>query len=434
MQVQTFHSSGFYLLAAARGALRLTVALGCSGFIALLLLQSTTALAQEADTAPAVRDSFSINSAYFTNDYANNIDYAQFTLDTHSASGRLAMYGYNKYADVLNGPWSRVGYLFGSSLVRATVSQGIVYHEWGHANRVVALGGTATMSKCAPGNDGKRWCPAPRDFFGYAGSQLFTLNGGAVQPAGQIDQANASSGKAVRNIFIGAGVNNDELVADKYAEQHFVNGSGHLFGSSAGNLSIALYGPKGPNGDMGQAAAHYRATGVDKQITERDLQNISKFSLLSGSNVTTARSLYEFVVNGNYTTKPWTINGFLVPNQYNYISSRGITRKWVSGYEWNDTTKLLGSYEYVVRGDKFAEPGVGIYKNFGEWDALFKVSGKSLSWANWETSISKRLNKNWKLTATAYVWDSRSLLGERNSLKLKDNKSAQASVGVAYEY
>jgi hypothetical protein len=77
---------------------------------------------------------------------------------------------------------------------------------------------------------------------------------------------------------------------------------------------------------------------------------------------------------------------------------------------------------------------VGIYKNFGSWDTLLKVSGKSVSWANWETSISKRLNKDWKLTATTYVWDSRSLLGERNSLKLKDNKSAQASVGVAYEY
>ena len=77
---------------------------------------------------------------------------------------------------------------------------------------------------------------------------------------------------------------------------------------------------------------------------------------------------------------------------------------------------------------------MGIYKNFGDWDALVKVSGKTVSWANWETAFSKRLNKNWKLTATAYVWDSRSLLGERNSLKLKDNKSAQASVGVAFEY
>ena len=392
-------------------------------------LHSLSLAAQELETPPAVRDTFGINSGYFSKDYANNIDYAQFTIDAHSASGRLAMYGYNKYADVLNGPWSRVAYVGATGLLTGFMGVGLSYHEWGHASRIVALGGTATMSKCLGGG-----CPAPRDFFGYAASQFYTFEGGSVRSSGRIDQANASSGKAFRNIDIGGGVNNDELVADKYAEQHFLNGSGHLFGSSAGNLSIALYRPKGPNGDIGRAAAHYRSTGVDKQITERDLININKLSLISGANVTFARSLYEFAVNGNYTTKPWTINGFLVPNQYNYLSSRGITRKWVSGYEWDESTKILGSYEYVVRGDSFAEPGLGIYKNFGGWDALVKVSGKTMDWANLETAFSMRMNKNWKLTATAHVWDSRSLLGERNSLKLKDNKTSQASIGVAYEY
>jgi len=51
-----------------------------------------------------------------------------------------------------------------------------------------------------------------------------------------------------------------------------------------------------------------------------------------------------------------------------------------------------------------------------------------------ETAFSKRLNKNWKLTATAYVWDSRSLLGERNSLNFFKNKTSQFSMGMAYEY
>ena len=48
----------------------------------------------------------------------------------------------------------------------------------------------------------------------------------------------------------------------------------------------------------------------------------------------------------------------------------------------------------------------------------------------------RQVKPNWRarLTATAYVWDSRSLLGERNSLKLVDNKTRQGSVGVAYEY
>ena len=429
MQVQTFHSFGFHLLATSRKAPRFfaTVLVLCCVALAGLPIQS--ALAQEADTSPAVRDSVSISSGYFSNNYANNIDYAQFTLDTHSASGRLAMYGYNKYADRLNGPFSRFGYFAVSGLLTASTGIDVTYHEWGHASRMVALGSSASLSSCYD-----RSCPAPRDFFGYAGSQVFNFKGGYARNEGGVFRANASSGKATYNIMLGGGVNNETLVADKSNEHHFLRGSGIVFGHGLGNLAIASYGIKGKSGDIGMMAIEYRNKGIDKKITEDDLRKTNKLSLISGSTYTFFRSAYDFSASGNVETKPWTINGFLVPNQYNYISSRGITRKWVSGYEWNETTKLIGSYEYVVRGDSFAEPGLGIYKNFGEWDALVKVSGKSASWANLETAFSKRLNKNWKLTATAYVWDSRSLLGERNSLKLKDNKTSQASIGVAYEY
>ena len=74
MQVQTFHLSGFHRLATARRVLRLLVAAACSGFIALLLLQSTTALAQEADTPSGARNSVNFSSAYLANNHANNID------------------------------------------------------------------------------------------------------------------------------------------------------------------------------------------------------------------------------------------------------------------------------------------------------------------------------------------------------------------------
>ena len=392
-------------------------------------LHSLSLAAQELETPRAVRDTFSISSGYFSKDYANNIDYAQFEMDVMSATSRLALYGYDKYADRLNGPFSRFGYLVASGWLYLLTDVGLAYHEWGHASRTVALGGTATLSRCH-----NRSCPAPRDFFGYAGSQVLNFKGGYARPAGNYDQANASSGKASYNIILGGGVNNETLVADKSDEHHFLRGSGNAFGHLLGNLAIASYGIKGPEGDIGMMAEEYRFKGVDKKITEDDLRNTNMLSLISGSTYTFARSIYDFSVSGKVETKPWTIGGFLVPNQYNYISSRGITRKWVSGYEWNESTKILGSYEYVLRGDSFAEPGLGIYKNFGGWDALVKVSGKTMDWANFETAFSMRMNKNWKLTATAHVWDSRSLLGERNSLKLKDNKTRQATVGVAYEY
>ena len=392
-------------------------------------LQSLSLAAQELDTPLAVRDTFSISSGYFSNNYANNIDYAQFEMDVRSASGRLALYGYEKYADRLNGTFSRLGYLAGSGLLTASTGIDVTYHEWGHASRMVAMGSSASLSSCYD-----RECPAPRDFFGYAGSQVFNFKGGYARNEGGVYRANASSGKATYNIMLGGGVNNETQVADKSNEHHFISGSGIVFGRRLGNLAIASYGIKGQSGDIGMMATEYRNKGIDKKITEDDLRNTNMLSLISGSTYTFVRSAYDFSVSGKVETKPWTINGFLVPNQYNYISSRGITRKWVSGYEWDESTKILGSYEYVVRGDSFAEPGLGLYKNFGGWDALVKVSGKTMDWANLETAFSKRIDKNWKLTATAYVWDSRSLLGERNSLKLIDNKTRQGSVGVAYEY
>ena len=88
-------------------------------------LHSLSLAAQELETPRAVRDTFSINSGYFSKDYANNIDYAQFVMDVRSATSRLALYGYDKYADRLNGPFSRLAYLSGSSLLNS--STGILH-------------------------------------------------------------------------------------------------------------------------------------------------------------------------------------------------------------------------------------------------------------------------------------------------------------------
>jgi len=396
-------------------------------------VQTLPLAAQEAGQPLTPRDTISISSGYFSKDYANNVDYAQTVLDESRGVERLSMLGYETYADSLSSWGSRGVYFVGTNLVTMLSNLRLSYHEWGHASRTVAMGGTASFSNCLGGN---KWCDAPRDFFGYAGSQLFHLGGGgATQPDGTFT-ANADSGKAIKNIINGGGVNNEMLVSDKLGEQHFVRGTGSVFSQWAqlGQQAIASYGVDGPSDDITAVASQYRSTGVDTQIQKSDLRRINQLSLISGSTVTAAMASYDFIAHGKVYAKPLTYGGFLVPNQYNYISSRGITRKWVSGYEWDESTKILGSYEYVVRGDSFAEPGVGVYKNFGGWDALVKVSGKTLDWANLETAFSMRVDKNWKLTATAYVWDSRSLLGERNSLKLSDNKTTQASIGVAYEY
>lgn len=47
---------------------------------------------------------------------------------------------------------------------------------------------------------------------------------------------------------------------------------------------------------------------------------------------------------------------------------------------------------------------------------------------------SNYVAKDWKLGLKAYLWDSRSLLGERNTLDFSKNKTQQVSVTLSYVY
>ena len=76
--------------------------------VASVVLHHLPLAAQEVDTSPAVRDSFSISSAYFENNYANNIDYSQFAMDVETGAGRLVLYGNDKLSDYVNGPVCRI--------------------------------------------------------------------------------------------------------------------------------------------------------------------------------------------------------------------------------------------------------------------------------------------------------------------------------------
>jgi hypothetical protein len=173
---------------------------------------------------------------------------------------------------------------------------------------------------------------------------------------------------------------------------------------------------------------------VDRNIQPDDLRKINLLSALSGAVVSDVLARRDFIVDGKTDAQPWLIKGFLVPNQYNYLSSRGITRKWVTAYAFNDSLKIMGSYESVVRGDDYSEFGLGAYKDFGTWDVVAKVTGKDFDTLNLEAAASTYVAKDWKLGLKAHVWDSRSLLGERNTLDFSKNKTQQLSLALSYVY
>jgi hypothetical protein len=98
--------------------------------VAGVVLHHLPLAAQEAETSPAVRDTFSISSGYFSKNYANNVDYAQIVLDESRGVERLSMLGYEKYADNLSSWGSRGAYFVGTNLVTILSSLRLSYHEW----------------------------------------------------------------------------------------------------------------------------------------------------------------------------------------------------------------------------------------------------------------------------------------------------------------
>ena len=348
---------------------------------------------------------------------------------------RLSRWAYEKNREHLDGPVSRTAFFLGANLSNLVGTSFIAFHEWGHASRLEAGGVKAQLSTCQGLS-----CPGPRDFFGFAGSMFFKL--GATTYAvndGRSFLSHPESGRAAQGIVSAAGANNDTFFAERAEERYFLAGQGGAIAlfTPEDRFAIAQYvswGSSGPGNDINNITRAYRSSGVDSTVTPDDLRKINLLSAFSGAFVSNWRARYAFISNGNMDTKPWLIQGFLVPNQYNYLSSRGITRKWVSGYAFNDSLKILGSYESVVRGDDYSEFGLGAYKDFGAWDVYAKVTGKDFDTLNLEAAASTYVAKDWKLGLKAYVWDSRSLLGERNTLDFSKNKTQQLSLALSYVY
>ena len=125
---------------------------------------------------------------------------------------------------------------------------------------------------------------------------------------------------------------------------------------------------------------------------------------------------------------------FLVPNQSNYFSTRGITRKIQSGYAHTLNTKFVFGLEYVDLGQSFTEYNFGVNHNWDSWQAYGKLTVSEKGYLNAEFNLSKKLTQNLKLGAYLAQWDSRSLLGERNSLKLSANTTNQGGLRISYLY
>lgn len=380
-------------------------------------------------------DTISLDSAYFSTSKTDNHSFELFTVEGQRAYNRLFEVIDRHYVKDTNA-LTRFGYLLGSSFIVSTSIDAIpsAYHEWGHFSRDRALGGTTSFIHSGTGNS---YTAGDINFFSY----LLTSQKAIGQDASvnysdsNTYVGNSAGGKALTSLAFGAGLNNESALAEHVDQEFFFDERPTTFTSLwqlKSRTGIALY-PK-TDGDVNLAVTDYNAYGVTSSLTASKVKTASVFSLLSGSNISALMAVYNYTTEGATSYKPLMWGDFLVPNQANYFSTRGITRKIQSGFAYSPQTKFVFGLEYVELGQSFTEYNFGVNHKWGTWQAFGKLTISEKGYLNTELNLTKKLAQNLKVGAYLAQWDSRSLLGERNSLKLSANTTNQGGLRISYLY
>jgi hypothetical protein len=390
--------------------------------------------APEASERP--KDSLTLDSAYFAGDMRDNYSYKPFILEVQRGSNRLFEEIHNQFL-----PDTTAG-VRGAFFVGATVFSNLLapnsYHEWGHFSRQRAMGSVdsklhlGVCDNCDPiGGDSQ--------FFRYWLRELRAPGSSAYVSYSQASalSANPLSGAATNVIYQGAGINNDVYLAEAQDEEFFFDERPLVFGvgfNLKSRVMTLLYQGESDLNDLNQLIDSYRTTGVDARLALNDIYQAHYWTLLSGSNISALRAAYRYIAHGRLVYEPLMIGSFLIPNQSNYYSSRGLTRKIQSGYRFSQDTKLVFGIEYVERGEPFRELNFGAYRRHGPWTVLGKLTVGDYRYTNLEFRVGRRITRYVELGLYGAAWDSRSLLGERNTLLLRKDKTSQGGIRLSYIY
>ena len=112
----------------------------CLAMAAAIAASNWCAAQEAANTPTAPRDTITLQSGYFSSDYANNVDYAQFVLEQSRGTERLARWVYEKNRDKFDSPTTRTALFLSANAVSFLGNSFLAYHEWGHASRMEAGG------------------------------------------------------------------------------------------------------------------------------------------------------------------------------------------------------------------------------------------------------------------------------------------------------
>lgn len=334
---------------------------------------------------------------------------------------------------------SRAGVFIGAELLAGFVMDESflkALHEQSHGSRMAAGGLKYEFDN---GED---------SFFPYYFSS-FGKSGGWTQPIGnpyfQIDDkaaeyiANNGGADHVEVFTSAAGINAEMAYASYLQDQLYFNGAHLSQGLSIilGKASSLKYqvDDDDDGNDLKEIEKAYQNMGIDAETDDLKQANIVAL-LLSASTWQYFLGISDYVQNGKTELNQWAFHGFRIPEFTSYATTRGISMKMDTGYQFNDDLHLTLGVEHVYKGKSATEYTVGMRKELPVMSGLTLQGHAIMGYGTgYQLHSELSVTDSFSLYAGANYDELDSLNGERYIQSLKDGiKDWSVFGGVRWHY
>lgn len=379
---------------------------------------------------------FSVYSGYFGSQY-NNYDLATFGIELLNGMD----YMLTEFDD--GSRWKNIacagicGYIY--------YMYQLAYHEIGHGLRCRAHKSEFQLRTAGESGGYSK----SENFFGYFGKLMITFSPcGSAWTHSLLESQNTTEDyKKERTLVCGGGLNNEIYLSERIANEVW---KGKVYGRTPSmaylwcRLSPILYaldGSDSPGHDINNILEMYKLRGIN--VSKNNIQMAYTVSAIGGTALMvfknlTGRSKYIDI-------EEQTFYNFRIPDVFPYLTSHGVSYKFVSGYKVSEEFRINVGYERVMHGNTRHEISVGGYVDMGDFaieaNTYFGGAGFSL-----EAGMSYKLSNRLKINCRVASYSTESLIGERQAKELitglneskngynRTKRNNMISIGLSYGY
>lgn len=376
------------------------------------------------------KDSITLSSAYFGNQYTNK-QLAVFGLEVLRGLSRFENFVVSNFSNDEQNVAKWITRIFSIWIYH---SFNTAYHEIGHGLKARAYGSRFELCKHDEINDG---FSKNENFFKFFVKRLVNTSRAACK----YEKTNMTDHESL--VTAAAGMNNEVYISERISRDFHDRGTlgfPEAFAYFYGKLSPAMYAlsksSKNEVSDIERSddpvcvGGYYKKLGISATKNDIALGGLVT-TLFSG----TSYSIIKAAFTGGDPT-PISFHNFQMPDTFSYVTSKGISYRLASAYKFQDDLKILFGAEHVFHGKSTTEINLGFNKQFDSslHNTNVEVVTTFCNGFNLEASCSVPVMNCLSINVGAGTYSCRSMLGERHSKNMENNKGRNSDIYVSVSY